>query len=695
MITDPTDIASLRAWYDASDGATITLSGPNVTQWDDKSGIGNHLTSSGAVTIAAAHQNGLDTLRFTAASGNQFTRTGGGYFGGVTDERSYAFVIRYESLNPGATLLVGTSSGNNRAQSIWLVNDASGEITVIAGNGSGSPYVTESDTTLATGQYYIVIVTISLNPTTGEKIVTYSINGVDDTPDDVTIAAGSTLIDNSPLTLGTAGGTNYLNAYLAEVALFNSALTPSEIADLYGYFNSKWAIVAPGDSVTVTDFADRQVMQRPAGQTSKDVTITGTYTGSPTSIEARVVEDGTSTAVVDWTEIDAAPSGGSFSEDLTVPQGGWYNVQVRFGNDTGVVSNGSNRWGVGVCVFMIGQSNMLDMKAVSSSPPAADPLVSMHFSGVWAAPAGNGLIALGNALVSALSLPVGLIEYAVSGTAISTWDPGTSWTSAAAGLAAAGGDCAFVLWHQGESDAIAGTSKSSYKTSLAAVYAQCLAATGRSAAELPFLIGLLGIVTSPPYSTETDATWQAIQDAHVEFCDETTGAYLAGNFVDLAHTDGLHYTGAAYETIAARYAQTILRLSGAASYFGAGPRLSSATFSGTTMRAHIAHAGGADFTPASGITGFEVLDDGTPVTIVSAARQDANTIALELATEPAGVVTLRYQYGEAPDITGLVKDNSSLALPLLYANGMTATELVATTVPCGAECLAVDLAMSL
>jgi Carbohydrate esterase, sialic acid-specific acetylesterase len=694
MITDPTDIATLRAWYDASDSATITKSGSNVTAWADKSGFGNDLTSAGTITVAAAHQNGLDTLRIPNSSSNHLDRATSGLFGGVTDERSYAFVVRFESLNPGLLLTYGTSSGNDRNQVIWLNNNTTGNIAVIAGSGSSPPGETFSDTALATGDYYILIVTISVDAGTGEKIVTYSINGAADTPADVTLPAGSTLIDNGALSIGHLGTYN-LDAYVAEAVLFNSALTSTEIADLYDYFYDKWFVAAPSDSIALTDFADRRVMQRPAGQTSKQVTIAGTYTGSPISIEARVVEHGTSTVVVDWTTIVASPSGGAFSGALTVAQGGWYNVQVRFGDDAGVVSNGSNRWGIGVTVFMIGQSNMDHMKTVSSSPPTANTLVAMFASSAWAAPTGNGLIALGNALAAALSLPIGLIDYAVSGTAIDAWDPGSAWTTASAGVAASGGDCEFVLWHQGEQDAINGTSKSSYKASLAAVYTQCRSVTGRSAAELPFMAGLLGVVTDPPHSTETDATWQAIQDGHLEFCAETNGAALAGSFIDLAHADDLHYAAAAYETFAARCAQTILFLLGEASYSGAGPRLSSATISGTTLRARIAHDGGGDFTPTTGITGFEVLDDGAPLTVVSAARQDANTIALELGSEPAGAVTLRYQYGESPDITGLVQDDSGLALPLLYISGLAVSEVVTNDRPAGADRLALELAMRL
>jgi hypothetical protein len=37
---------STAAWFDADDSNTITLSGPNVTQWNDKSGNGNNMTQS-------------------------------------------------------------------------------------------------------------------------------------------------------------------------------------------------------------------------------------------------------------------------------------------------------------------------------------------------------------------------------------------------------------------------------------------------------------------------------------------------------------------------------------------------------------------------------------------------------------------------------------------------------------------------
>ena len=85
----------------------------------------------------------------------------------------------------------------------------------------------------------------------------------------------------------------------------------------------------PASSITVTDLDNLRVFQRVGS--SRDITVAGTYGGSPSGIQARAVPDGTSLSSTGyaWTTIDAAPSGGTFSAALSVPTGGWYNIQVR------------------------------------------------------------------------------------------------------------------------------------------------------------------------------------------------------------------------------------------------------------------------------------------------------------------------------------------------------------------------------
>jgi hypothetical protein len=80
----------------------------------------------------------------------------------------------------------------------------------------------------------------------------------------------------------------------------------------------------------------------------------------------------------------------------------------------------------------------------------------------------------------------------------------------------------------------------------------------------------------------------------------------------------------------------------------------------------IGHRGGNDITPVSGITGFSLLSNGSPVGITSTERRSTDIIRLTLASPiPEGAtVKLRYLWGSDPDTGALVKDNSSLALPL-------------------------------
>jgi len=58
---------NLFAWYDSSDASTITLSGSNITQWNDKSGNTKHATQSTASfqpTIVSSGLNGKNTILF-------------------------------------------------------------------------------------------------------------------------------------------------------------------------------------------------------------------------------------------------------------------------------------------------------------------------------------------------------------------------------------------------------------------------------------------------------------------------------------------------------------------------------------------------------------------------------------------------------------------------------------------------------
>ena len=76
-----------------------------------------------------------------------------------------------------------------------------------------------------------------------------------------------------------------------------------------------------------TDYFDRRIFQRDAVNLNRSLTIAGTHSGA-NSVEARIVDDGTSNEVVTWSVVDAAPGAGTWTGSITVPQGGWYKYTL-------------------------------------------------------------------------------------------------------------------------------------------------------------------------------------------------------------------------------------------------------------------------------------------------------------------------------------------------------------------------------
>ena len=79
-------------------------------------------------------------------------------------------------------------------------------------------------------------------------------------------------------------------------------------------------------------------------------------------------------------------------------------------------------------------------------------------------------------------------------------------------------------------------------------------------------------------------------------------------------------------------AQTALYILGKETYYR-GPTVAGvALVNGRTLEVSIRHREGTDFTPSSGITGWEVLVAETPVPVRRVYRQDPETIRISLGT---------------------------------------------------------------
>lgn len=492
-------------------------------------------------------------------------------------------------------------------------------------------------------------------------------------------AAGESLTDAQWLAL--AAGTNPLDVQADKLALLmplagTASPEPSTVGGLSltiaGSVPAGEAapVSAPGggggtDAITLVSPTNGRIYQRQG--TSYPLALSGTYTGSPTSIEARVVLDGTTTEAVGWTTVVASPAGGNWSGNLTVPQGGMYNVQVRFGNATSVVAESTSVWGVGVLYAMSTQSNAQNWFTSGTGTPTA---ITRKFNGSWATNTGAAAITFANTLSAALGLPVGLIDSATGGAAVTAqgdtgfgyWlnTGGAPWSTFTTRTTGAGGKVEGIICIGGESDSVQAVVPSIFQPGLQTLIDRMRTHLGQAAC--PVMI----VTLVPTTVAGRDASWQQTNDALVAVATSYPNCYFAAQGYDLATVDSLHYTSASYATLAGRVARAARVIAGQSAQYR-GPEIASvALASANTVLVQLTHRGGTDFSPASGITGFSIPG----AVITSAARVAADQILLTTAEPLSFPATVRYAYGALPNVTGVVKDNSAGALPLERVGSM-------------------------
>jgi hypothetical protein len=427
-------------------------------------------------------------------------------------------------------------------------------------------------------------------------------------------------------------------------------------------------------TIALTDFEDGRIFQRTNRRA--DIIVSGTYTGKPGAIEARVVRDRTHDEVVSWTVIDASPQNGIYVGVIPdVPQGGWYNLQVRSAENSDALTGGTHKWGVGILVACLGQSNMKEW-FYTGTDLRSHSLLRKFNGNDWSklGRQGNAAIAFGNRIIERLGIPVGFLDFSVNGAGLrkeADWGTGY-WEDTArgsiynhfiAGVSKAGGAVEFVVWIQGEADAARGTvTEEEYRTSLESFISKQVRVdieNGSHREHLPFLA--VAMVKRPSGKNDPH---QAVRNAQHRVAEKVPDCYLAATTLDLKNQGRQHLSAGAYLKMGYRVAQTVLFVLGEETYHR-GPAIVGANqIDERTIEVKIKHRGGTDFTPVSRITGWEVLAKDTLVPVADVYRQNPQTIRIILERPLSVRAKVRYLYGAMPDATRPVLDNSAMSLPL-------------------------------
>jgi hypothetical protein len=423
---------------------------------------------------------------------------------------------------------------------------------------------------------------------------------------------------------------------------------------------------------------------------SASILVTGTYTGAPSYIQARIV-DGASptTPIIDWMTIDATPTGGEFSGSvLGVPAGGPYRVQVRFNGST-QVDEGASNWYTGLQIAFGGQSNGVQMSNEGSWPAQnTAQFIALYGRttglggdiGTWdTTPRGTGIMALVDELGDKYGMPVGVISACVGGTPLTAgWDDSAAsnlWKWMVNAVALAGGRPNFFYFNQGEQDVIDFVTEATYYANLLLLRNNVRTAWGN---EVPILLSALGRRTGQSSAEKT--RYEGIRRAQFDACRDYDQMFMAHTAMDVQLKDAVHYNATSCDDVGLRLAQAMLAMLGESGHYRGPQPVAYSLVNTTTIDVHFKLRGGPGLRDApAAIQGWHVFNAGdaivsaTPIVPTSVTRIDAATLRLNLASAVTGTPQVTYMWGAEPALTlaytaGLLnntlKNEARLGLPI-------------------------------
>jgi hypothetical protein len=231
----PADIAGLVAWYDASDAGSITESGGLVSQLDDLSGNGYHLTQGTGANQPSTGTRTMGTEALNAiefASGKYLSRTVSSIGGNA---HTWYAAVQMDTIGNGnyARTFTLTASGvldynNPSSISAILRNDAS------AGYGSFYNNTPRAFAAAADGADHCVV---TQRDGDGSSVW---ING-----GSATTASGLGTTALAVVTIvmgGETAGTANLDGMIGELIWYSSALGTTDRETVRDHLNAKWGL---------------------------------------------------------------------------------------------------------------------------------------------------------------------------------------------------------------------------------------------------------------------------------------------------------------------------------------------------------------------------------------------------------------------------------------------------------------------
>lgn len=440
---------------------------------------------------------------------------------------------------------------------------------------------------------------------------------------------------------------------------------------------SKFTRLNPVD-ITITD-PQAGYGRSEAG--TRDITFSGTYTGSPASWAWRLRSAVTGDVTTAWATLSASAAAGTWSASLTIPSGA-HMLDVAWVDAGGKAHIAtSTKFAVGILVMWWGQSSSAG--SISSSgawTSSGNPMVvgkynSIAYQGssyarVWTDADDEATIYMPNcaglakSLAAATGVPVIVSGAGVAATELAMLKPGTAYWNdfLVPAVAAIGGNVEQWVWDQGEAEALAASSYDNYASDFADLVAGFRSIGGRPSAGV--FIRLIGEDTNLTVNSTTTARAAGFRALQMSLENPANNIWIACSPLGVPLVDNGHFTHEGYMELCRREGMTVARRAyGALAYDGRGPVVTGATRAGAVITLAV-DLNGATGISGAALTGYTVsADNFTTALTISSVNVSGNTIVITLAADPGGPVKVgSYREGNYND--------SSLAIGA-YADGTT------------------------
>ncbi|MFA5833899.1 MAG: T9SS type A sorting domain-containing protein [Bacteroidota bacterium] len=231
--------SSLKLWLDGADASTKTLNSTAVSQWSDKSGVGNHATQSTSSKQPANNSIGINsrqTITFDGSDDNFVLPSNSVLSNNAPC--SFFCLVKPTTLSGYKTVFCAGVGGGYTA---FETNGTKFNFY----DAADGIHTTDGATTLSTGTTYILDVHISSG--TGTAILNMNLNGVNDFTSSATTFGTAIGGGNSDRTIGgTASGAQFWSGEIGEVIMYNTKLNSAEKIIVGSFLGTKWGTTYSG-----------------------------------------------------------------------------------------------------------------------------------------------------------------------------------------------------------------------------------------------------------------------------------------------------------------------------------------------------------------------------------------------------------------------------------------------------------------